>query len=285
MNQTALPLETLYPEDLLTGGHQACPGCGGTIALRQALMALGPRTVIVIPASCMATVGGSGLSTAWRIPFVHSLFECAPAVASGIKAALVAQGKNDVQVVTWAGDAGSADIGFQSLSGAAERNEDILHVCYDNEVYMNTGGQAGSLTPSGATTQDTARGKPTRKKDLFEIMCAHHIPYAATASIAYPQDLIAKVQKAKTIKGFRFIHVLTPCPEPTGWDYPADQTIAMARLAVETGLWQLAEMENGERRITYAPEQRRPVEEYLLAQGRFRRNRAEIIRSLETEIP
>lgn len=266
-----IDLKTLHRSDLFTGGHQACPGCGGTIAIRQALMALGPRTIIVIPASCMATIGGSNLTTAWKIPFLHSLFECAPAVASGIKAALKARGKDDVYVVSWAGDAGSADIGFQSLSGAAERNEDILHVCYDNEVYMNTGGQAGSLTPLLASTVNTALGKPTGKKDMLSIMEAHKIPYVASASIAYPEDFLAKVQKAKAIRGFRYIHVIAPCPEPTGWDYPPSQTIAMARLAVECGLWPLFESANGgPRRITYKPPRLRPVEEYILAQGRFR---------------
>ncbi|SMB90125.1 pyruvate ferredoxin oxidoreductase, beta subunit [Thermanaeromonas toyohensis ToBE] len=254
--------------DLFTGGHMGCRGCGAAIAVRQAMEALGPRTIIVIPASCMATIGGSGLKTAWRIPFYHSLFECAPAVASGIRAALEVQGIKGVNVVSWAGDAGTADIGFQSLTGAAEREEDIIHVCYDNESYMNTGGQAGGTTPFRAWTPDTPSGKTTRHKDMLAIMAAHRPAYLATASIAYPQDFIDKLKRAKEIKGFRYIHVLAPCYR--GWGIKEEETVEMARLAVECGLWELYEIRAGERRVTVIPERRVPVREYLLRQQRFR---------------
>lgn len=227
-------LAEIPQDEFFTGGHGGCRGCGAALAARQAMKALGPRTIVTIPASCMATIGGSGLSTAWEIPFYHSLFECAPAVASGIRAALDIQGIKDVNVVSWAGDAGTADIGFQSLTGAAERQENIIHVCYDNETYMNTGGQAGSVTPYQAVTPDTPAGKPTPRKDMLAIMAAHHPAYLATASVAYPLDLIRKFQKARAIQGFRYIHILAPCFR--GWGIREDQTVQLARLAVECGL-------------------------------------------------
>jgi pyruvate/2-oxoacid:ferredoxin oxidoreductase beta subunit len=245
------------------------------------MKALGPRTIVTIPASCMATIGGSGLSTAWEIPFYHSLFECAPAVASGIRAALDIQGIKDVNVVSWAGDAGTADIGFQSLTGAAERQENIIHVCYDNETYMNTGGQAGSVTPYQAVTPDTPAGKPTPRKDMLAIMAAHHPAYLATASVAYPLDLIRKFQKARAIQGFRYIHILAPCFR--GWGIREDQTVQLARLAVECGLWQLYEEIGGRRRVTVVPERRIPVREYLRLQGRFKNMDEAAVEALQAE--
>lgn len=268
--------------ELFTGGHGGCRSCGAAIAMRQALKALGPRTIITIPASCMATIGGSDLTTAWEIPFYHALFETAPAVASGIRAALDIQGIKDVNVVSWAGDAGTADIGFQSLTGAAERQENIIHVCYDNETYMNTGGQAGSVTPYLAVTPDTPGGKPTPRKDMLAIMAAHRPAYLATASIAYPLDLIQKFQKAKEIQGFRYIHILAPCFK--GWGIREDQTVQVARLAVESGLWLLYEEIKGQRRVTYMPERRVPVADYLRLQGRFKHMDDAAVAALQAEV-
>lgn len=268
--------------ELFTGGHAGCRGCGAAIAMRQAMQALGPRTIIVIPASCMATIGGSGLKTAWNIPFYHSLFACAPAVASGVRAALDIQGIEEVNVVSWAGDAGTADIGFQSLSGAAERKEDIIHVCYDNETYMNTGGQAGGTTPFSAWTPDTPGGKPTRPKDMLAIMAAHRPEYLATASIAFPQDFIEKLKRAREIKGFRYLHVLAPCHR--GWGIKEEETVEMARLAVECGLWVLYEEWQGRRHLTVVPEKRVPVREYILRQQRFRECQEEDIEALQAEV-
>lgn len=274
-------LAEIPQDEFFTGGHGGCRGCGAALAVRQAMKALGPRTIVTIPASCMATIGGSGLSTAWEIPFYHSLFECAPAVASGIRAALDIQGIKDVNVVSWAGDAGTADIGFQSLTGAAERQENIIHVCYDNETYMNTGGQAGSVTPYQAVTPDTPAGKPTPRKDMLAIMAAHHPAYLATASVAYPLDLIRKFQKARTIQGFRYIHILAPCFR--GWGIREDQTVQLARLAVECGLWQLYEEIGGRRRVTVVPERRIPVREYLRLQGRFKNMEEAAVEALQAE--
>ncbi|MDK2894972.1 MAG: pyruvate ferredoxin oxidoreductase beta subunit [Moorella sp. (in: firmicutes)] len=274
-------LAEIPQDEFFTGGHGGCRGCGAALAVRQAMKALGPRTIVTIPASCMATIGGSGLSTAWEIPFYHSLFECAPAVASGIRAALDIQGIKDVNVVSWAGDAGTADIGFQSLTGAAERQENIIHVCYDNETYMNTGGQAGSVTPYQAVTPDTPAGKPTPRKDMLAIMAAHHPAYLATASVAYPLDLIRKFQKARAIQGFRYIHILAPCFR--GWGIREDQTVQLARLAVECGLWQLYEEIGGRRRVTVVPERRIPVREYLRLQGRFKNMEEAAVEALQAE--
>ncbi len=260
-------LRGLPREELLTGGHSGMPGYGGSIALRQALKVLGPQTILCIPASSLATAVAQDLRTSLKVPQIHCLFESSAVIASGIKAALEMKGKTGVTVVSWAGDAGTADIGFQSVSGAAERNEDIIHVCYDDEGYLNTSFQAGSLTPRLSITTDTPGGKETPKKDMIAVMAGHGIPYVASASIAYPADFIAKVEKAKGMRGFRYIHVLTP--QPQGWGYPPDQTVQMARMAVETGLWPLVEIVGGERQLTYRPEKRAAVRDYIRAQRRF----------------
>lgn len=260
-------LRELPREELLTGGHGGMPGYGGSIALRQALKALGPMTILCIPASSLATVVAQDLRSSLKVPLIHCLFESSAVIASGIKAALEMKGKRDVTVVSWAGDAGTADIGFQAVSGAAERNEDIIHVCYDDEAYLNTSGQAGSQTPRLAITTDTPGGKETTKKDMISIMAGHGVPYVASASIAFPGDFIAKVQKAKGTRGFRYIHVLAP--QPQGWGYPPDQTVKMARMAVDTGLWPLLEIVGGEKRLSYRPQQRVPVRDYIRAQRRF----------------
>ncbi|MEW6399320.1 MAG: thiamine pyrophosphate-dependent enzyme [Bacillota bacterium] len=229
-------------------GHRACPGCGATIALRQALLALGPRVIVVVPASCVASIGGWDDVTAWRVPFYHTLFPCAAAAAAGIAAGLAARGRRGVTVISWAGDAGSGDIGLQALSGAAGRGDDVLHVCYDNEACMNTGGQASGLTRPGASTSTTPAGKATAKKDLPRIMLAHGVPYVATASIAYPDDFAGKLRRAASRSGFRYVQVLAPCP--LAWGYEPYRTVEMARRAVEEGVWPLWEAEEGRVRPT-----------------------------------
>jgi len=275
-------LDQLPKEELFGQGNVGCKGCGGAIAGRQAMKVLGERTIITIPASCMATLGGNNRHTTWKIPFYHTLFECAPAISSGIRAALEAQGIKDVNVVSWGGDAGSADIGFQSLTGAAERNEDLFHVCYDNEMYMNTGGQTSSQTPySALTTNCTVNGKKTNKKNMLKIMEAHDIGYVACASIAYPADLMAKFKKASSRKGFSYIHVLAPCFK--GWGIPSDQTVEFARKAVESGLWELFEVEDGVRTRNYEPKLI-PVKEYLTPQKRFSKITAQEIEDLQQQV-
>ncbi len=256
--------------DLLYSGHLACQGCGATIAARLALKALGPKTVFVIPASCWSVIDGAWPQHALQIPVFHTAFETAAIAATGIRAALDMKGMHDVNVVAWAGDGGTFDIGLQALSGAAERNENIIYVTYDNEAYMNTGIQRSSSTPVGAWTTTTPDERPEDrpKKNMMEILAAHRVPYAATASIAFPDDFISKLKKASQIRGFRFIHVFSPCPP--GWKMASHLSVRIARLAVETKIFPLYEIEDGELyTITHWPKGL-PVEEYFKLQGRFR---------------
>jgi len=258
-------------DELLLNGHVACQGCGGALAMRLALKALGKNTVITIPACCWTIISGDVLYHALKVPVFHTAFETAAITASGLKAGLRIKGKEDTTVMAWAGDGGTFDIGIQALSGAAERNEDIIYAVYDNEAYMNTGIQRSSATPWGAWTTTTPVRHPEDKpkKNIMEIMAAHGIPYAATATPAYPEDLIRKFKKAKETKGMRFIHILAPCPP--GWKIPSDISIKVARLAVQTGVFPLYEIENGKKyTINYLPPEKLPVVEYLKLQGRFK---------------
>ncbi|MHC4996620.1 MAG: 3-methyl-2-oxobutanoate dehydrogenase subunit beta [Planctomycetota bacterium] len=257
-------------DELLTSGHLACPGCGGSIAMRLVLKALGPKTIVTLPACCWSIIAGPWPQSSLKVPLYHTAFETGAAVASGIKAALEVRGDSETTVISWAGDGGTFDIGLQALSGAVERNEDIMYFCYDNEAYMNTGIQRSSATPWGAWTTTTPGEHPEQhpKKDMLAILAAHRIPYAATASIAYPVDLVDKVRKAQRIKGTRFIHMLSPCPP--GWKMPDEDSISIARQAVQTRVFPLVEVEDGERwrfTIDHAGD---PVEPYVRRQGRFR---------------
>jgi pyruvate/2-oxoacid:ferredoxin oxidoreductase beta subunit len=204
-------------EELLDSGHLACPGCGAALAMRMVLKGLGDKTIVTLPACCWSIIAGPYPQSSLKVPLFHTAFETGASAASGIKAALLARGDTETTVLAWAGDGGTFDIGLQALSGAAERNEDIIYVCYDNEAYMNTGIQRSSATPFGAWTTTTPgeSWKLDPKKDMLAILAAHRVPYAATATVAYPDDLLAKVRKAKAIKGTRFLHVLAPCPP--GW--------------------------------------------------------------------
>ncbi len=279
--ENKINLDRLPKEDLFGQGNVGCKGCGAAIAGRQAMKVLGERTMITIPASCMATLGGNNRRTAWKVPFYHTLFECAPAVSSGIRAALDIQGITDVNVVSWGGDAGSADIGFQALTGAAERDENIFHVCYDNEMYMNTGGQTGSQTPKKALTTNGFLGKTTGKKNMPAIMAAHGIGYVACASIAFPEDLMTKIKKAASRRGFSYIHILAPCFK--GWGIPSDQVIEFARRGVDSGLWELYEIEDGIRIRTVEPKLI-PVKDYILPQKRFSKISADDIELLQQQV-
>ncbi len=259
----------MIPKDeLLHPGHPACPGCGAALSMRLALKALGKRVMMVIPASCWSIIAGAHPFFSLGVPLLHVPFLSAAAAAAGVRAALEARGEEDVTVVAWAGDGGTYDIGFQGFSGAAERGTDMIYVCYDNEAYMNTGGQRSSATPVGTFTGTTPKGKREGKKDLLSVIVAHGASYVATATIAYPQDMIEKLRKAKQKKGFRFVHLLSPCP--TGWGYPEDRTVTMARMAVESGAYPLLEWEEGGWHVTQRPSFSVSVEEYLEAQGRFK---------------
>jgi pyruvate/2-oxoacid:ferredoxin oxidoreductase beta subunit len=277
---------TAIPEDeLMTSGHVACSGCGASLSMRLALKGLGLPTVLVVPASCWCIIPGAWPMTAMKVPFFNTAFETTGATISGLKAAYRKKGMDDVCVVGWAGDGGTYDIGIQALSGAAERNEDVIYVCYDNEAYMNTGIQRSGGTPMGAWTSTTPAGatKTEPKKDIAQIMLAHRIPYLATATAAYPHDMVAKFQKARTIKGMRFIHVLSACP--AGWRTPDNLSIELMRQAVQSNLFPLYEVENSEIfRQTIIPDEILPIEGYLRLQGRFKHLKDHDIQLLQTEI-
>lgn len=264
-------MKTSIPEkELLSAGHLACQGCASTVCMRYALKGLGPQTVAVLPACCWTVLAGPAPHTALGIPLLHSPFAAAAATASGVKAGLTARGDKDTVVMAWAGDGGTFDIGIQAVSGAADRNEDLLYVCYDNEAYMNTGIQRSGGTPRGAWTMTTPADEGSRrpKKDLDAIILAHHIPYFATATPAYAEDMVRKFQKARAIKGFRFIHIMSPCPP--GWKSDPADSITLSRLAVQTGLFRLYEVEEGRFKLNVNVPKRKPVGEYLRLQGRFR---------------
>ena len=251
-------------------GHVACPGCGAAQSMRYVLKALGEKTIVVLPACCWSIIAGPFPYSTLNVPLYHTAFETAGAAASGIKAGLEIQGDTDTTVLAWAGDGGTFDIGIQALSGAAERNDDIIYVCYDNEAYMNTGIQRSSATPWGAwtTTTPVRHFKNRPKKDIMMVMAAHKIPYAATATVAYPDDIVTKVQKAKEIRGTRFLHIYSPCPP--GWKTPSEIAIRLARLAVETKIFPLYEIEHGEKYTITRTPKGTPVIEYLKLQGRFK---------------
>jgi len=266
MGKTTIPEEELtYP------GNTGCPGCGANLVMRYLLKGLGDKTVLAIPACCWAVMPGYWPSNCLKVPLLYCAFETTGAAISGLRAALDVKGQKDTTVVGFAGDGGTVDIGIQALSGAAERRTDAIYVMYDNEAYMNTGIQRSGSTPWGAWTTTTPVGsthdfKHEPKKDIMAIMQAHRIPYAATVSVAYPEDFVKKAQKARTVKGFRFIHAMSPCPP--GWKTNPAQSIEVAKLAVDTHMFPLYEIEDGKVRITRKGKGL-PVSEYLKLQGRF----------------
>ena len=263
-------LTEIMDREFVYSGHVGCPGCGATIAMRFVLKALGEKTIMVLPACCWSVIAGPYPQSALKIPVIHAAFETGGATASGVRAALDMKGDTETTVLTWAGDGGTFDIGFQALSGAVERNENFLYVCYDNEAYMNTGIQRSSSTPYGAwTTTTTGQDwKRLRKKNIVEVLVAHRIPYVATASIAFPDDLLRKAQKAKETKGSKFLHIYASCP--TGWRIPSEMSVKIARMAVQTNIFPLYEVEDGRKyTINYKPKEYL-VREYFKLQGRFK---------------
>jgi pyruvate/2-oxoacid:ferredoxin oxidoreductase beta subunit len=256
-------------EELLDGGHLACPGCGGALALRLVLKGLGEKTVVALAAGCWTSAAGPWPQSALRVPLLHAAAATAAATAAGIQAGLAARGDDAITVLAWAGGAGTFDLGLQALSGAAERNDDILYCCYDDEAYMGPGIRR-AVTPWGAETVGTPAGRPQAhpRKDLLAILAAHGIPYAATACVAYPDDLLAKVHKARAARGTRFLQILAPCPP--GWQTADDATIELGRLAVQSRVFPLLEVEDGARwRVSLEPAGA-PVRDYIRRQGRFR---------------
>ena len=267
-------------EENFFAGHTACQGCGASLGLRYVLKAYGKKTILAIPACCSTIIAGPWPYSAINANLFHTAFETTGAVISGIEAALKAKGykvkgEDGIMVVGWAGDGGTADIGLQALSGFLERGHDAVYIMYDNEAYMNTGIQRSSSTPYGAWTTNTPGGRrhfveKKHKKKVIDIVIAHKIPYAATASIAFPEDFIRKLKKAQKMPGPSFIQLFAPCP--TGWRAPTDKSIEIARLAVQTAYFPLFEYENGRYRINMPSTKKepKPIEEFLKFQGRFK---------------
>ncbi|MGI9952148.1 thiamine pyrophosphate-dependent enzyme [Moorellaceae bacterium AZ2] len=252
---------------LVSHGISTCHGCGLELAARHILSVLGPRTIIVIPPGCAALFSGFGKETAVKIAGIQGNLENTAAIAAGIRAGLEMKGVEDVTVLALAGDGATVDIGLQALSGAFERGDRILYVCYDNEAYMNTGIQASGSTPLLAWTTTTPGKKLVWRKNMLKIAAAHCIPYVASASVGYIDDLRKKVARAKEAQGPAYIHLQTPCP--TGWGFDPSKTIEVARMAVQTRCWPLYEIVNGRIELTIKVEKPRPVSEYLSLQRRF----------------
>jgi len=274
-------------------GHRACIGCGEALAVRLACKALGQNVIIASATGCMEIVSSPLPTTSWKVPWIHTLFENSAAVASGIESGLkmlmkkgrIAQ--QDITVVAMAGDGGTSDIGIQALSGAMERGHNFLYLCFDNEAYMNTGIQRSSATPFGASTTTSPAGKVSIgqvswKKNMPAIAAAHNIPYVATACPSYPFDLIEKVEKGASTLGPAYVHILSVCP--TGWRCPTDLTVRMGRLAVETGIFPLYEVENGKYKLNFDFPELRPVTDYMKLQGRFRHLSEDLLDKIQQRV-
>ncbi|MDA8407541.1 MAG: thiamine pyrophosphate-dependent enzyme [Deltaproteobacteria bacterium] len=264
--------ESPHYRRLLRPGNTNCGGCGMSVAFQMFRRSIGETNIqLVIPACCAAVAAGGFPYNAYEAPVLLSTFASAASTASGMAQVARLNGEN-TRVVCWAGDGGTYDIGLASLSGAAERNEDILFVCYDNEIYGNTGGQRSSATPVGAGASNIIKGKLEPKKDIMGIMAAHGIPYAATISLANPDDSKRKFERALREKGFRFLLILAPCP--TGWKSDPSKTVELVRLAVRSGLYPVIEIENGRRWIiNIEPDfSRADLELYLSLQRRFKKS-------------
>ncbi|MHA1243066.1 MAG: thiamine pyrophosphate-dependent enzyme [Candidatus Heimdallarchaeota archaeon] len=261
------------PEPILAG-HAACAGCSSSMGLRYALKALGEDVIMSVPACCTSVWQGPYPKSAINAPVLNIAFAAAASAASGISGALQAKGNKDTTVLAWAGDGGSVDIGLATISGAAERNDNMIYVCYSNESYSNTGVQKSGATPPGARTTTTPYGRVGSPKDISLIMWTHNLPYVATACTSYPRDFIEKLQKAQQMDGFKFIYLLAPCT--VGWRFPSEKTVEVGKLAVETGAHILWEAVNGDIELSRLskryedPAKRKPLSEYLKHQGRFK---------------
>lgn len=274
------PLKDFPTEEYINSGHRACQGCAEVLAVRHVLKAIGPDMVLAMATGCMEIISSPYPLTSWNVPWIHVAFENAAAVASGVESGLKALRRKgripnkEVTVVAMGGDGGTTDIGFQALSGMMERGHKIIYVCVDNEAYMNTGIQRSSSTPFGATTTTSPAGKVhpagqmTWKKDMTAIAAAHGIPYAATACPSYFTDLGKKVRKAKDVDGPAYLHVLSVCP--TGWRIPPQKAIEYGKLAVDTGIFPLYEVENGTWKLSRKPKELKPLKDYFKGQGRYR---------------
>jgi pyruvate ferredoxin oxidoreductase beta subunit len=270
-----MAIKDIPDTECVLAGSAACPGCPATMALRTVFKALGKNTVMIVPACCTAVIESLYPKTCFDIPVMNIAFEAAAAGASGVEAGLRMQGKKDTTVVAWAGDGGTYDIGIQALSGAIERQTNFIYICYNNQIYSNTGIQRSGATPLGAWTTTTVSGKTEIRKEMGDIIRAHHVPYAAQTCVSYPEDLYNKLKKAINIKGSKYIEILAPCPP--GWRFPMERTVEMGVLAVETGAWALYEFEN--EKMTFNGKSKlllekkikpKPIEEWIKYQGRFK---------------
>ena len=264
---------TASPQDLFVSGHRACHGCGMALAVRHILKATGKNVIVVTPTGCLETFTSPYGYSPWRVPWIHHLFENGPSVATGVVAALRAQGQDSVRVLVIGGDGSTFDIGFGALSGMLERGDDVLYICTDNGAYMNTGGQRSGSTPmyAATTTHPAGReslGKNQVMKDLPAIVAAHGAPYIATASVAYLKDLQKKVKKAMEFHGARYIQIDTPCP--SGWGFPSERTLEVGRMGIDCGLIPILEMEDGKTTSVRRIKKKIPVKDYLKSQARYK---------------
>jgi pyruvate ferredoxin oxidoreductase beta subunit len=292
-NLNVFAVRTLTQKEYFAPGHRACQGCAEVLAVRLVAKAVGRNVVVASATGCMEIVSSPLPFTSWRVPWFHVAFENAAAVASGIEAGLKAMMRKGriplkkIVTIGMAGDGGTADIGLQALSGALERGHDMIYICYDNEAYMNTGIQRSSSTPFGASTTTSPAGKVkmgqmTWKKNMPAIAAAHNIPYVATACPSYPIDLVQKVKKAANKEGPAYLHILSVCP--TGWRSAPDLSIRLGRLAAETGVFPLYEIEDGQYRLSIDFPELRPMKDYTKLQGRFRHLTDDMINAIEKRI-
>ena len=279
----------LTDEEFVYPGNRACAGCGLSMLYRTGLKAIGRDAILVVPPSCLTVMQGLYPIASTQLSVLNVTFASAASAASGVRAALKAQKNEHTRVVAWAGDGGTADIGIQALSGAIERGEDFLYICYDNEAYMNTGIQRSGTTPRGTVTANTAiHGKQQRSKDLPAIIAAHSPAYVASCSAAYPTDFHDKIRKALGLSGLKYIHIHTPCP--SGWGIEERLTVSIGKLAVETGLYVLYEIEDGEKKLSspsaklLSKKKLPPVNEYLAPQARFKSLPEEAVEALQQEV-
>ena len=286
-------VRTLTQKEYFAPGHRACQGCAEALAVRLIAKALGRNVVVASATGCMEIISSPLPFTSWRVPWFHVAFENTAAVASGIESGLrilMQKGRipqKKIVTIGMAGDGGTADIGLQALSGALERGHDMIYICTDNEAYMNTGIQRSSSTPFGAATTTSPAGKVkmgqmTWKKNMAAIAAAHNIPYVATACPSYPIDLVQKVKKAAAIEGPAYLHILSVCP--TGWRSTPENSIKLGRLAVETGVFPLYEIERGQYRLNVDFPKLRPMKEYTKLQGRFRHLSEEMLQEIEKRV-
>jgi len=287
-NYTVYAPRMVTSRENFVGGHRACIGCGEALAVRLAAKMLGSNAIVANATGCMEVVASQFPYSAWALPWIHTLFENTAAVASGVEAGLkvlARKGRRSegAKVVAMAGDGGTTDIGLQALSGALERRHNFLYLCFDNEAYMNTGIQRSSSTPYGAATTTSPAGKVsfgqfTWKKNMPAIVAAHDIPYVATACPSYPFDMMAKVKKGVETDGPAYIQVFSVCP--TGWRCPPNLSVKIGRLAVQTGIFPLYEVENGRYKMSLDLPKLRPITEYMKLQGRFRHLSEDMIKGI-----